>query len=287
MNASASESDSGFCRSSPQHPGKAAIPVRTGCGDDRRVEVEIGSRVTVALGGIATERHSHADELALVRGQDWDPLSSKIRATLVRRFLGYLCTARAWRAGIAELTRRARGRSESPAFLLGHKGQVRRIEEFVFYDDIDPNALRNGIVGIDGRRLGDLLLHCWRTGRRFVADIHLHPGELRRSDSDGASPIIAEVGHIAVMIPHSAMRAVRPTLIGVNAYVGPRRRQDHSSDRQSPLHIGWRPWALGTQGLSVLGDHEVPGACVGVSVKRYLSSRASSAPIEHWAKRCI
>lgn len=267
MNASASESDSGFCRSSPQHPGKAAIPVRTGCGDDRRVEVGIGSRVTVALGGIATERHSHADELALVRGQDWDPLSSRIRATLVRRFLGYLCTARAWRAGIAELTRRARGRSESPAFLLGHKGQVRRIEEFVFYDDIHPNALR--------------------TGRRFVADIHLHPGELRRSDSDGASPIIAEVGHIAVMIPHSAMRAVRPTLIGVNAYVGPRRRQDHSSDRQSPLHIGWRPWALGTQGLSVLGDHEVPGAYVGVSVKRYLSSRASSAPIEHWAKRCI
>ena len=81
-------------------------------------------------------------------------------ATLARRIFGpppeILCSARVWRAGVAELRRRAGGRRESGAFLLGSNGKTRRIEEFVFYDDIDPNALRTGIVIIDGRWLGDL-----------------------------------------------------------------------------------------------------------------------------------
>ena len=167
-------------------------------------------------------------------------------ATLARRFFGsppeILCSSRVWRAGVAELRRRAGGRRESGAFLLGSKSKVRRIEEFVFYDDIDPNALRSGIVEIDGRRLGDLWVHCRKTGRTVVADVHVHPGHFQQSDSDRANPIIAEVGHIAIILPHFAARKTGPKGIGVYEYLGSRQWEDRSFDRPSPLHIGWWPW---------------------------------------------
>ena len=167
-------------------------------------------------------------------------------ATLVRGFFGpppeILCTARVWRAGIAELRRRAGGQRESGAFLLGSKGKARRVEEFVFYDDLDPNALRRDFIEIDGRRLGDLWVHCRKTGRRVVADVHVHPGGFRQSNSDRANPIIAEVGHIAIVVPHFAAQATHPPRIGVYEYLGLRNWRDHSSNHPSPLHIGWWPW---------------------------------------------
>ena len=167
-------------------------------------------------------------------------------ATLARRIFGpppeILCSARVWRAGVAELRRRAGGRRESGAFLLGSNGKTRRIEEFVFYDDIDPNALRTGIVIIDGRWLGDLWRHCRKTGRVVVADVHVHPGGFGQSASDRANPVIAEVGHVAMILPHFAARETRPGRIGVYEHLGSRRWRDRSFERPSPLHIGWWPW---------------------------------------------
>lgn len=167
-------------------------------------------------------------------------------ATLARSSFGpppeILCSSRVWRAGVAELRRRADGRCESGAFLLGSKGKTRRIEEFIFYDDIDPNAFRNGIVEIDGRRLGDLWVHCRKTGRTVVADVHVHPGHFQQSDSDRANPIMAEVGHIAIILPQFAARTIHPGGIGVYEYLGSRRWQDRSFDCSSPLHVGWWPW---------------------------------------------
>ena len=167
-------------------------------------------------------------------------------ATLARRIFGpppeILCSAGVWRAGVAELRRRAGGRRESGAFLLGSNGIAREIEEFVFYDDIDPNALRTGIVIIDGCRLGDLWAHCRKTGRVVVADVHVHPGGFGQSVSDRANPVIAEVGHVAMIVPHFATRATSPRGIGVYEYLGSRRWRDRSFDRPSPLHVGWWPW---------------------------------------------
>lgn len=167
-------------------------------------------------------------------------------ATLTRRVLGpqpeILCSAAVWRAGVAELRRRAGGLRESGAFLLGSRSQARRIEEFVFYDDIDPNALSNGIVEIDGRRLGDLWVHCRKTGRSVVADVHVHPGHFRQSDSDRANPIIAEVGHMAIILPDFVERETRPGGIGVYEYLGSRNWKDRSLDRPPSLHVGWWPW---------------------------------------------
>ena len=167
-------------------------------------------------------------------------------ATLTRRIFGpppeILCSTGVWRAGVSELRRRAGGWRESGAFLLGSKGKARRIEEFVFYDDIDPNALSTGIVKIDGRRLGDLWAHCRKTGRTVVADAHVHPGACRQSESDRANPIMAEVDHIAIILPDFAARATYPGGIGVYEYLGSRRWRDRSFDRPSPLHVGWWPW---------------------------------------------
>ena len=167
-------------------------------------------------------------------------------ATLARRILGpppeILCSAGVWRKGVAELRRRTGGRRESGAFLLGSNDNAREIEEFVFYDDIDPNALRTGIVIIDGRRLGDLWTHCRRIERAVVADVHVHPGGFGQSASDRANPIIAEVGHVAMVLPHYAARETGPGGIGVYEYLGSRRWRDRSFERPSPLHVGWWPW---------------------------------------------
>ena len=78
MSTSVSETGHGVRGSAPQRHGKVAIPVRTGHGDDRFVEVELGSRVTAVLEVIAAERRCQVDELVLIRDQERDPLSSEI-----------------------------------------------------------------------------------------------------------------------------------------------------------------------------------------------------------------
>lgn len=166
-------------------------------------------------------------------------------ATLARSVFGpkpeVFCSSATWHAGMTELRKRANKRRESGAFLLGSKNDARTIEEFVFYDDIDPNALDTGIVIINGRKLGSLWDHCRNTGRKVVADVHVHPGGFQQSASDQANPIIAEVGHIAIIIPDFAARATHPGAIGVHEYLGARRWRDRSHEHPSPLHIGWWP----------------------------------------------
>lgn len=151
------------------------------------------------------------------------------------------CDQDVWNAGVHELKRRAGGKSESGAFLLGSKASRRSITEFVYYDDIDPSALNSGIVYIDGRRLGKLWEHCRARGLNVVADVHVHPGGYWQSASDQANPIIAEVGHIAIILPDFAARNTHPGGIGIYEYLGARRWRDRSHELFAPLHIGWWP----------------------------------------------
>lgn len=166
-------------------------------------------------------------------------------STLARFVIGgppdIICPVDVWGKGMAELARRSNRQRESGAFLLGTKKKVRRIHEFVFYDDVDPDALSTGIVVIDGRRLGSLWQHCRRTGLEVVADVHVHPRGFGQSRSDQANPVIAEVGHKAIIIPDFATGSTSPGGIGVYEYLGARRWRDDSRLRHSPLHIGWWP----------------------------------------------
>jgi proteasome lid subunit RPN8/RPN11 len=166
-------------------------------------------------------------------------------ATLARIVFGprpeIICAAKIWNEGVIELRRRAGGRRESGAFLLGSGDGARRIEEFVFYDDVDPDSLSTGIVVIDGRRLGDLWSYCRKTGRKVVADVHVHPGGYAQSTSDQANPIMAEVGHVAIILPDFAQRSTAPGGIGFYRYLGSRKWRDQSREFPRPMHVGWWP----------------------------------------------
>ena len=94
------------------------------------------------------------------------------------------------------------GRRESGAFLLGsRRGVRRRIERFVYYDDLDPHALDSGIVDLDGAAFGALWSLCRSTGLSVVADVHTHPDRAFFSGTDRANPMIAELGHLALVLP--------------------------------------------------------------------------------------
>lgn len=168
-------------------------------------------------------------------------------ATLARLLSGsppdVVCSHKIWHRGVDELRRRTNNSTrESGAFLLGRKeGAQRWIEEFVYYDDIDPHALDSGIVNIDGRRLGALWKHCRTVKREVVADVHLHPFGYGQSPSDQENPIMAEVGHMAFIIPYYAQRATGPSGIGVFRYKGGFRWDDLSRSRLPLLHLGWWP----------------------------------------------
>lgn len=169
-------------------------------------------------------------------------------ATVARSLLGQrpelICDRSTWREGSHELSRRTLGgRRESGAFLLGRRGSPSRIEQFVFYDDIDPGALSTGIVVIDGRQLGKLWAICRASGLNVVADVHVHPGDFRQSPSDKANPIIAERNHLALILPDFATGSNLPGKIGVHRYLGGRHWSDESDRWFPPFHVGFYAWA--------------------------------------------
>lgn len=159
--------------------------------------------------------------------------------SLLNRLSGWLfakppsliCDAEVWRSGAAELRRRTlNGRREAGAFLLGtRKGPQRRIEAFAFYDDIDPHALDSGIVHFNGNKFGRVWEICREQSRSVVADVHVHPGRYEQSASDQDEPAIPRAGHIAIIIPHFAQRAVEPSGIGLYEYLGNKRWCTHTA----------------------------------------------------------
>src|SRR4051812_19069678 len=114
-----------------------------------------------------------------------------------------------WDAMIAELARRGEGRRESGAFLLGDRnGEPRTITRVVYLDDLDPNCL-TGAIEFDGLAYSKLWDICDAEGRRVVGDVHTHPGpSVRQSGTDATNPMIAQAGHVAVIVPHFAQRPV-------------------------------------------------------------------------------
>lgn len=153
-----------------------------------------------------------------------------------------VCDQGVWNDGVAELRRRSMGRRESGAFLLGtiHR-DVRQIRQFLFYDDIDPTCFRRGIVEFDGRKFGLVWEKCRGMKMKVVADVHVHPGGYGQSGSDRHNPMIAEAGHLALIIPDFAAGPRLPGGIGIYEYLGAREWRDHSLQGDRFFHIGWWP----------------------------------------------
>lgn len=158
---------------------------------------------------------------------------------LLNKLFGWLRTRRPrvrcerarWKAGVAELRRRTGGEAtESGAFLLGRdENGTKCILDFVFYDDVDPNALRFGLVEFDGTKFAKLWEICRARGYGVVADVHVHPGHYGQSRSDQENPVIPRKGHLAIIIPDFARADALPGTIGLYEHLGNSAWIDHSS----------------------------------------------------------
>ena len=63
------------------------------------------------------------------------------------------CPRRLWGRLLRDLRSRGLGVRESGAFLLGtHVGCIRRVRDYMLYDDVDPDSLV-GMIDLDGSRM--------------------------------------------------------------------------------------------------------------------------------------
>ena len=128
-----------------------------------------------------------------------------------------------WRL-IRELRRRGRGQTESGAFILGCRDeQTARICSLIFYDDIDPDALKTGIVRLSGHAMNSVWETCARSGLQVLADVHTHPAKSGQSRSDRNFPMVAMRGHIALIVPNFARSALDLGGVGQYRYEGAKR----------------------------------------------------------------
>ena len=139
-----------------------------------------------------------------------------------------------WRLLLTELHRRTEGHHESGAFLLGHSDEYgRQVSQIVYYDDLDPNAYRTGIVILHAASFSLLWDICRSNSLSVVADIHVHPKGAWQSSADRDNPMIALLGHLALIVPDYALPPIRLENLGFFEYLG-----DHRWRNLSGKHIG-------------------------------------------------
>jgi len=150
------------------------------------------------------------------------------------------CQNRIWAKGVRELARRTLGeRRESGAYLLGRARAdgSKEILDFVFYDDIDPQALSTGIVTIRETALPKVWEICRARGYGVVADVHVHPGGFGQSASDQAGPVMPRAGHLALILPDFARGKPMPGTIGIYEFLGAGRWSDLSRQGRKALRL--------------------------------------------------
>jgi proteasome lid subunit RPN8/RPN11 len=150
------------------------------------------------------------------------------------------CSSWLWHQGLVELKRRGMGWRESVAFLLGTRaGTIRKVNNFIYYDDIDPHCLDSGIVIFDGSAFAKLWKICREAGLEVVADVHTHPGRPFQSRADQQNPMIGVAGHIAIIVPNLAQRVVQARELGVYQYQGNHKWRPYlGKDASKFFHIG-------------------------------------------------
>lgn len=145
-----------------------------------------------------------------------------------------------WNALLGELHRRTGEFHESGAFLLGRIAEGgRSVEDIVYYDDLDPHAYRTGVVVMHGASFGPLWQICRTRGLSVVADIHVHPKQAWQSLADRDNPMIAQRGHLALIVPWFARAPIRLEELGFYEYHGAHRWRNLGGPRIAEyLRIG-------------------------------------------------
>jgi len=123
---------------------------------------------------------------------------------------------------ITDLARSGRGVKESGAFLLGHTGPAGRVvSDYLMYDLVAPDSSQKyAYVVLTGEEMARAWQHCYATGLEVVGDVHTHPMGPMQSDTDRAHPIVAVPGHVALIVPHFALRDPEPVDLGVHVFEG-------------------------------------------------------------------
>lgn len=151
------------------------------------------------------------------------------------------CRRSLWRRVLIELARRGRGEREAGAFLLGHLVEGRReICGVAYYDDLAPGSLVDGMIVFPSTGYGELWRRCREGRMQVVADVHTHPGVARQSGTDREHPMIAERGHVALIVPNFAVHPFRDTGLGIYEYMGGHRWNNRSGRKASHFFI--RTW---------------------------------------------
>jgi hypothetical protein len=145
-----------------------------------------------------------------------------------------------WDGLIADLGSRTEGRREAGAFLLAsRRANPQTVVYIAYYDDLDPNSLSGGVTfGFEG--FGPLWDLCDQKQLRVVGDVHTHPGmSVTQSSIDRSNPMVAKVGHVAVIVPHLAAQPIHAREAGVHRYLGDHGWDSHVGERAAKvLYIG-------------------------------------------------
>ena len=141
--------------------------------------------------------------------------------TEAHRKAPFKMSRRRWKGLCGELQRRGDGRLESGAFLLA-SSTGDRVEQVVYYDDLDAHCLTGGIR-FSTTGFTALWRICEERALRVVADVHTHPSTwVQQSEIDATNPMMARVGHVAMIVPsYGHARSVQEC--GVHIYLGSRR----------------------------------------------------------------
>lgn len=133
--------------------------------------------------------------------------------------------ARLYEQLIHELAASGRGVKESGAFLLGtNDGRIRKVSSYLMYETIAPvSSSEYDYVTLTAQEMAAAWDHCYRVSLEVVADVHTHPLEPAQSPSDRAHPMVSVAGHVALIVPHFAMRDPTPGDLGVHVFHGDSR----------------------------------------------------------------
>lgn len=123
---------------------------------------------------------------------------------------------------VADLARSGAGVAESGAFLLGRlDGDERQVTGYLPYEAIAVQTRRrHSYVAFTAEEMARAWDHCYRNQVQVVADVHTHPGGPMQSLSDRAHPIVSLAGHVALIVPHFALRNPQPKDLGVHQFLG-------------------------------------------------------------------
>ena len=90
----------------------------------------------------------------------------------------------------------------------------------MYFDDLEPGSL-NGAVHLTHIAYTRLWELCRQIGIEVLGDVHTHPGSIvSQSHIDQDNPLIAQVGHVALIVPHYAQGTIAISDVGVYEYQG-------------------------------------------------------------------